>query len=93
MPIWERTLPRLVGRVPIVGVACDDRNIVVRDTGCLKVANRLFLGPVVAAGWLVSTLAGAAAGGVAGSVVGALTQAGVSKGRCGLKWPRPLLRP
>ena len=55
MPIWERTLPRLVGRVPIVGVACDDRNIVVRDTGCLKVANRLFLGPVVAAGWLVET--------------------------------------
>ena len=36
------------------------------------------VGPVVAAGWLVSTLAGAAAGGVAGSVVGALTQAGVS---------------
>jgi len=34
---------------------------------------------VVAAGWLVATLAGAAAGGVAGSVVGALTQAGVSK--------------
>ena len=32
------------------------------------------VGPVVAAGWLVSTLAGAA-----GSVVGALTQAGVSK--------------
>ncbi|MGZ3324638.1 MAG: hypothetical protein ACXU9C_27175 [Xanthobacteraceae bacterium] len=37
------------------------------------------IGPVVAAGWLVSTLAGAAAGGVAGSVVGALTQAGISK--------------
>ena len=37
------------------------------------------VGPVVAAGWLVSTLAGAAAGGVAGSVVGALTQAGISK--------------
>jgi hypothetical protein len=37
------------------------------------------VGPVVAAGWLVATLAGAAAGGVAGSVVGALTHAGVSK--------------
>ncbi len=37
------------------------------------------VGPVVAAGWLVSTLAGAAAGGVAGSVVGALTPAGVSR--------------
>jgi hypothetical protein len=35
------------------------------------------VGPVVAAGWLVSTLAGAAAGGATGSVIGALTQAGV----------------
>jgi uncharacterized membrane protein len=39
--------------------------------GCL-------LGPVVAAGWLVSTLAGAAAGAATGGVIGALTQAGVS---------------
>jgi hypothetical protein len=37
------------------------------------------VGPVVAAGWLVSTLAGAAAGGAAGGIIGALTQAGVSK--------------
>jgi hypothetical protein len=37
------------------------------------------VGPVVAAGWLVSTLAGAAAGGATGGVLGALTQAGVSK--------------
>jgi hypothetical protein len=37
------------------------------------------VGPVVAAGWMVSTLAGAAAGGAAGSVIGALTQTGVSK--------------
>jgi hypothetical protein len=36
------------------------------------------VGPVVAAGWLVSTLAGAAVGGAAGGVLGALTQAGVS---------------
>ncbi|MDI4237930.1 hypothetical protein OZ411_34510 [Bradyrhizobium sp. Arg237L] len=36
------------------------------------------LGPVVAAGWLVSTAAGAAAGAATGGVVGALTQAGVS---------------
>jgi hypothetical protein len=35
------------------------------------------VGPVVAAGWLVSTLAGAAAGGAAGGVIGALTQAGI----------------
>jgi hypothetical protein len=41
------------------------------------------LGPVVAAGWLVSTAvgaaAGAAAGGAAGGIVGALTNAGVSE--------------
>ena len=37
------------------------------------------VGPVVAAGWLVATLAGAAAGGATGSIVGALTQAGVGK--------------
>lgn len=36
------------------------------------------VGPVVAAGWLVATAAGAAAGGVTGGVIGALTQAGVS---------------
>jgi len=34
------------------------------------------IGPVVAAGWIATTLAGAAAGGVAGGVVGALTSAG-----------------
>ncbi|KRE21699.1 hypothetical protein ASE66_28020 [Bosea sp. Root483D1] len=34
------------------------------------------IGPVVAAGWIASTLAGAAAGSVAGGVVGALTSAG-----------------
>src|ERR1700751_5143176 len=37
------------------------------------------VGPVVAAGWLVATLAGAAAGGVTGGAVGALPQAGISK--------------
>jgi hypothetical protein len=37
------------------------------------------VGPVVAAGWLVSTLAGAAAGGATGGIIGALTQAGVRK--------------
>ena len=36
------------------------------------------LGPVVAAGWLASTVAGAAAGAATGGIVGALTQAGVS---------------
>ncbi|MGY3529302.1 hypothetical protein [Bradyrhizobium sp. USDA 4452] len=35
------------------------------------------VGPVVAAGWLVSTAAGAAAGAATGGIIGALTQAGV----------------
>jgi hypothetical protein len=37
------------------------------------------VGPVVAAGWLVAMLTGAAAGGLAGGLIGALTQAGVSR--------------
>jgi hypothetical protein len=36
------------------------------------------VGPVVAAGWLVATAAGATAGGLTGGVIGALTQAGVN---------------
>ena len=36
------------------------------------------VGPVVAAGWLVATLTGAAAVGTAGGIVGALSQAGFS---------------
>lgn len=37
------------------------------------------LGPVVAAGWMVSTVAVAAAGGAAGGIIGALAQAGMSE--------------
>ena len=37
------------------------------------------VGPVVAAGWLVATVAGAAVGGTAGGIIGALTQAGTSE--------------
>lgn len=37
------------------------------------------VGPIVAAGWLVSTIAGAAAGSATGGIIGALTQAGVGK--------------
>ena len=37
------------------------------------------VGPVVAAGWVVATLAGAAAGGATGGALGALTQTGISK--------------
>jgi hypothetical protein len=37
------------------------------------------VGPVVAAGWLVATLTGAAAGGATGGALGALTQTGISK--------------
>lgn len=36
------------------------------------------VGPVVAAGWLTATAAGAAAGGIPGGIIGALTQSGVS---------------
>ena len=37
------------------------------------------IGPVVAAGWLVATLTGAAAAGATGGILGALSQAGVGK--------------
>ena len=37
------------------------------------------IGPIVAAGWLASTVAGLVAGGAAGGVIGALTSAGVDK--------------
>jgi hypothetical protein len=37
------------------------------------------VGPVVAAGWLASTLTGAVVGGATGGIIGALTEAGVSK--------------
>src|SRR5271157_2467986 len=37
------------------------------------------VGPVVAAGWLVATAAGAAAGGATGSIIGALANAGVDE--------------
>jgi len=36
------------------------------------------VGPVVAAGWLAATLAGAAVGGVSGGLIGTLTDAGTS---------------
>ena len=42
------------------------------------------VGPVVAAGWLVATLAGAAVGGATGGALGALTQAGISKEDAGV---------
>jgi hypothetical protein len=42
------------------------------------------IGPVVAAGWLVSTAAGAAAGAAAGGLLGALTGAGVNEERAHL---------
>lgn len=37
------------------------------------------VGPVVAAGWLTSTIAGAVAGGAAGGIIGALVESGVEK--------------
>jgi hypothetical protein len=37
------------------------------------------IGPIVAAGWAVSTLAGVAAGGITGGIIGALVESGVNK--------------
>jgi hypothetical protein len=37
------------------------------------------IGPVVGAGWLATTLIGAAAGGIAGGLVGSLTDAGIDE--------------
>ncbi len=37
------------------------------------------IGPIVAAGWVASTLAGVVAGGIAGGAIGALVESGVSK--------------
>ncbi len=37
------------------------------------------IGPVVGAGWLVTTLIGAAAGGAAGGILGSLTEAGIDE--------------
>ena len=37
------------------------------------------LGPVVAAGWLVSTVALGVSGGIIGGIIGALTQSGISE--------------
>ena len=37
------------------------------------------IGPVVGAGWLATTLVGAAAGGVTGGIIGAMTDAGVDE--------------
>ena len=46
------------------------------DSGLLAIPG---VGPVVAAGWLVATAAGAAVGGTADGIIGALTQAGTSE--------------
>ena len=59
-----------------VGVALGGTAGVLTGLGLMAIPG---VGPIVAAGWLVSTLAGAAAGGATGGVLGALTQAGVGK--------------
>ena len=59
-----------------VGAAVGGAAVLLTGLGLMAIPG---VGPVVAAGWLVSTLAGAAAGGVTGGVLGALTQAGISK--------------
>lgn len=59
-----------------VGAALGGTAGVLTGLGLMAVPG---VGPIVAAGWLVSALAGAAAGGATGGVLGALTQAGVAK--------------
>ena len=76
--IVRRTLPRTPGRVlasePLVGGVGG----LLTGLGLLAIPG---VGPVVAAGWLVATAAGAATGavvgGAAGGLVGSLTGAGV----------------
>jgi len=65
-----------VGTGAGVGAALGGTAGVLTGLGLMAIPG---VGPVVAAGWLVSALAGAAAGGATGGVLGALTQAGVTK--------------
>ena len=62
------------------GVAHNDISIIASnaDNWYGKGGKDSFPDRVVASGWLVATLAGAAAGGATGGALGALTQAGIS---------------
>ena len=59
-----------------VGAAVGGAGGLLAGLGLLAIPG---LGPVVAAGWLASTLVGAVAGAATGGIVGALVDAGVSK--------------
>ena len=59
-----------------VGAAVGGAGGLLAGLGLLAIPG---VGPVVAAGWLASTLLGAAAGAATGGIVGALVDAGVSK--------------
>ena len=57
-----------------VGAAVGGVSGLLAGLGAFSIAG---IGPVVGAGWLATTLLGAAAGGVAGGMIGSLTAAGV----------------
>lgn len=71
---------RVQQRAPGVGAVVGGAGGLLAGLGMLAIPG---VGPVVAAGWLVSTLAGAAtgavAGGAAGGIIGSLTDAGVDE--------------
>jgi hypothetical protein len=71
------TAPKVRVRVPGSGQQLAAPPACWRGLGLLAIPG---LGPVVAAGWLASTAAGATAGASTGVIVAALTQAGVDDG-------------
>ena len=72
---WRRR--RTEGAAPAPASAA--RSAARRTSGRSRHAGDPGLGPVVAAGWLVSTAALAITGGAAGGLIGSLTQHGVSE--------------
>jgi hypothetical protein len=74
--LTARTTAEAVGTGAGVGAAVGGTAGLLAGIGLMAVPG---VGPVVAAGWLVSTLAGAVAGGATGGIIGALTQAEISK--------------
>ena len=64
------------GKGALLGGALGGGAGILAGIGALAIPG---LGPVVAAGWLASTLVGATAGAAAGGIIGALTNAGLSE--------------
>src|SRR3954470_8440743 len=72
----EATPPRQTAGGAEVGSAIGGVGGLLASLGAFAIPG---IGPVVGAGWLVATLAGAAAGGLAGGLIGSLTEAGVDE--------------